>query len=151
MQPVRRILVATDFSPCADAAAALAAQLAEQLGAMVHVMTMVDTSSVMDAPGDPAYRRFRIDALHAEVQQRLQGFAERHFAELEDVRLHVVDGGADPDPGREIVRAGPALECDLILLGTHGKTGLDHLVLGSVAERVVRTSTIPVLTVRSRG
>ena len=50
-------------------------------------------------------------------------------------------------PDREIVRLGKELGADWIVLGTHGRTGLSHLLLGSVAERVVRTSPVPVLTV----
>lgn len=61
----------------------------------------------------------------------------------------MVDGGLEPpNPSVEVIRAGERLGCDLIVLGTHGKTGLEHLVIGSVAEKVVRKSPIPVITVR---
>jgi nucleotide-binding universal stress UspA family protein len=149
MNALQRLLVATDFSPSADAAAALAAQLARRLPATLHVMTMVDTSAVRDAAGDAAFRAFRIGEMLASTRQRLQAFAERHFAGLEPVHLEVVDGGADPDPCADILRAGTQLGCDLIVLGTHGRSGLDHLVFGSVAEKVVRSSAIPTLTVRA--
>jgi nucleotide-binding universal stress UspA family protein len=149
MRPIQRILVATDFSPCADAAAEVAAQLAGQLNANVEVVTAVDISWVTDASGDPAWRRQRIEHIHQQARQRLRSFADRHFAGLEDLHIHVVDGGLDaPNPSVEVIRAGEALRCDLIVLGTHGKTGLEHLVIGSVAEKVVRKSPIPVVTVR---
>ena len=148
MHALQRLLVATDFSPCADAAAALAAQLARQLPAALHVMTMVDTSAVRDAAGGADVGALRIDALLAQARQRLQAFAEGHFAGIEPVHLEVVDGGADPDACADILRAGTRLGCDLIVLGTHGRSGLDHLVFGSVAEKVVRSSPIPTLTVR---
>jgi nucleotide-binding universal stress UspA family protein len=148
MKPIQRILIATDFSPCAHTAADMAERVSRPLSAIVHVMTMVDTSSVLDAPGDPASRRHRIGEMREQARQRLQTFADQHFDEIEDVQLHVVDGGADPDAAAAIARAGQEHACDLIVMGTHGKTGLKHLVLGSVAEKVVRTSTIPVLTVR---
>jgi nucleotide-binding universal stress UspA family protein len=124
--------------------------LACQLNAMVHVMTMVDTSSVLDAPGDAAYRRHQVQEMHDQARRRLQAFADQHFAAVEDLHVHVVDGGVDPDIARAITRTGQDLACDLIVVGTHGKTGLEHLILGSVAEKTVRTSPIPVLTVRHR-
>jgi nucleotide-binding universal stress UspA family protein len=152
MKPIRRILLATDFSVCADAAADVAAQLARQLNAQLELVTVIDTSGVTDASGDPAWHRQRIDHMRQETHQRLQAFADRHFAEIEDVHIHVFDGGLDPpNPSVEVIRVAEMLRCDLIVLGTHGKTGLEHLVLGSVAEKVVRKSSIPVLTVRVRA
>ena len=148
MKPIEQILVATDFSPCAHAAADLAARLAQQVAATVHVMTMVDTSAAADAPGDAAYRRYHIDRLHGQSRERLQAFADEHFGPGAQVQIHVVDGGSDPNASRDIVRVAQELQCGLIVLGTHGKTGIEHLVIGSVAEKVVRTSAIPVLTVR---
>lgn len=151
MDSIRRILVATDFSACAEAAAEVAAQLARQLHAQVEVVTVIDTSGVTDASGDPAWHRHRIDQLHEEARQRLRTFTDRHFAGLAELHIHAFDGGLDPpNASVEVIRVAEALRCDLIVLGTHGKTGLEHLVIGSVAEKVVRTSTIPVLTVRVR-
>lgn len=149
MKPLRRILIATDFSACADAAAQLAARLAEQLNAVVEVITILDTSAITDTGGDPAYHRQRVEEMSRQARERLQAFADRHFSEIEEVHLHVFDGAVDPpNPSVEIIRAGETLGCDLIVLGTRGKTGLEHLVLGSVAEKVLRKSPIPVVTVR---
>lgn len=61
MKPIQRILVATDFSACADAAAEIAAQLARQLRATVEMVTVVDISWVTDASGDPVWHRQQID------------------------------------------------------------------------------------------
>jgi nucleotide-binding universal stress UspA family protein len=145
MKPIRRLLVATDFSPSADAAAGVAAQLAEQLNAMIELLTVIDTSGWTETSGDPASHRQRVEALREEARRRAQAFADRHFARIDDVRVHVRDG---EQAFREIVRAGDALQCDLIVMGTQGTTALAHLLIGSVAEKVVRTSAIPVLTVR---
>ena len=150
MKHVRRILVATDFSACADAAADAAAQLARQLEAAVELVTVVDVSWVTDASGEPAWHRQRIEEIRRHAQQRLQTVAERHLAGIDELHLHVFDGGLDPpNPSVEVVRAAESLGCDLIVVGTHGKTGLEHLVIGSVAEKIVRKSQIPVLTVRA--
>ena len=149
MKPLRRLLIATDFSACADAAAELTARLAEQLNAIVEVITIIDTSAITDAGGDPADHRQRVEEMCRQARERLQTFVDRHFREIEELHLHVFDGGLEPpNPSVEIIRVGETMGCDLIVLGTHGKTGLERLVLGSVAETVVRKSPIPVVTVR---
>ncbi len=149
MKPLRRLLIATDFSACAGAAAELTARLAEQLNAIVEVITIIDTSAITDAGGDPADHRRRVEEMGRQARERLQAFVDQHFREIEELHLHVVDGELEPpNPSVEIIRVGQTLDCDLIVLGTHGKTGLERLVLGSVAETVVRRSPIPVVTVR---
>lgn len=146
MRPIRRLLVATDFSACADAAANLAAQLAEQLKATVELLTVIDTSGWTEGSGDPALLAQRAAELRNQARQRAQAFADGHFGEIEDVRVHVRDG---EQISIEIVHAAEALQCDLIVMGTHGTTGLAHLLIGSVAEQTLRKSTVPVLIVRA--
>lgn len=149
MKSIRRILVATDFSACADAAAELAAQLAGELHVVVELVTVVDISWVTDASGAPGWRRQRIEQIHEQARERLRAIAERYFAGTGEVHLHVFDGGLEPpNPAAQVLGVAEALGCDLIVLGTHGKTGLEHLLIGSVAETIVRTSPIPVVTVR---
>jgi nucleotide-binding universal stress UspA family protein len=145
MKPIERILLATDLSETAAAAAAAAVQLARQLNASVDVLTVVDTSPLGTAYGDAAYRRQRIDEIHAEACKEVEVFARAHCGGAPEVRTHVRDGTTF----LEILQAARDLESQLIVLGTHGRTGLAHLVLGSVAEKVVRYSTIPVLMVRA--
>src|SRR5512143_2671907 len=150
MKPMRRILVATDFSACADAAADVAAPLARQLEVAVELMTVVDTSWVTDASGEPAWHRQRIEEIRRHARQHLQKVAEGHFSGVGEIHLHVFAGGLDPpNPPAEVVRAAESLGCDLIVLGTHGKKGFEHLLIGSVAEKVVRMAHIPVLTVHA--
>ena len=153
MKPIRRILVATDFSACANAAAKVAAPLARQFKAQVHVLTVIDTAWITDASGTAAWRRLSIDEFQHAARKRLRAFADRHFGRLKESHIHVCDGeGLDPPkPSVEVLRVAKRLGCDLIVLGTHGRTAMEHLLLGSVAEKTVRASTIPVLTVRSRS
>ena len=145
MKSIQRILLATDFSASADAAADVAARLAEQLHAMVDVVTVVDRSGWTDVSSDPAFHRQGIGEICEEARKRARTFADRHFAEIEDVRVHVRDG---EHVVKEILHAAENLKSDLIVMGTHGTKGLAHLIIGSVAETVVRTSPIPVVTVR---
>ncbi len=144
MKAVEKILVVTDFSLCAGAAADAAAQLASQLRARVDVVTVVDTSPLLEAYGDVEFRTQRITAIRSEAQDKAVQFVKRHFGDREGVNVHVRDGNTF----LEILQAAQDLGSDLIVMGTHGRTGLAHLVIGSVAEKVVRKSTIPVLTVR---
>ena len=145
MKPIQRILVATDCSPCADAAAGVALRLAQPLNAAIDVVAIVDTSGWTDVSGHPDYRRQRVAEIREQARQRARAFADRHLAEVEELRVHVRDS---EDTADELVRAAGDLHSDLIVMGTHGATGLTHLILGSVAERVVRSSAIPVVTVR---
>lgn len=141
-----RLLAPTDFSPGASAAASVAAHLAREVGASIDVLTVVDTSPLADAYGDPSFRAERIAAIHAKAHQDGAAFADRHFTGIHQVRVHVGDG----DTFLEILRAAKELESDVIVMGTHGRTGLAHLLIGSVAEKVVRKSAIPVMTVRGK-
>jgi nucleotide-binding universal stress UspA family protein len=145
MKRIRRIMVATDFTACAEGAAQVAAQLARQLGAAIDVVTVIDTARCADAFTEPTIDRERIAAMHKEALRRARTFGEQHFAEIKNRRTHVRDGRDVVD---EIVAAAQNLKSDLIVLGTHGATGVDHLLLGSYAEKVARTSPVPVMTVR---
>ena len=141
-----RILVATDFSACAHAAARAAARLARRTAASVDVVTVVDSSGWTERIADPVAARRRAAAVREEAERHADTFRRRHFARLPAVAVHVRDGA---DPVVEILATARRLKSDLIVLGTHGKTGLRRLILGSVAETVVRTSPVPVLTVRA--
>lgn len=139
-----RLLLPTDFSPGATAAAGVAAQLARDVGASIDVVTIVDTSPLADAYGDAAFRAERIAAIHAKAHQDAAAFVARNFDGLRQVQVHVRDGNTF----LEILRAAEELQSNLIVMGTHGRTGLAHLFIGSVAEKIVRKSAVPVMTVR---
>ena len=92
MKAVEKILVVTDFSLCAGAAADAAAQLASQLRARVDVVTVVDTSPLLEAYGDVEFRTQRITAIRSEAQDKAVQFVKRHFGDREGVNVHVRDG-----------------------------------------------------------
>jgi nucleotide-binding universal stress UspA family protein len=144
MRPIQRLLVPTDFSECSEAAAAVAAQLAKRLGAAVELLTVVDTTPLLEAYGYVEFREERIAQIRADAEAKLGAFASKHFAGLGQVRHHVYDGNVF----LKILEAAADIGSDLIVLGTHGRTGLAHLLIGSIAEKVVRKSPVPVLTVR---
>lgn len=142
-----RLLVPTDFSPGASAAAIVAAHLARALGASIDVLTVVDTSPLADAYGDASFRAERIAAIHAKAKEDGATFADRHCTGVRQVRVHVRDG----DTFLEILRAAEEIGSDVIVMGTHGRTGIAHLLIGSVAEKVMRKSPVPVMTVRGNS
>jgi len=135
---LKRILVATDFGPQADAALTYARALARNFGATLHVMHVAENFFLRPTVADP-------HALKAAVARRLE---ERLTAEdRSDLHARAVletsDHAADA-----ITTYAKGAEIDLIVMGTHGHHGLTHLLVGSVAERVVRTAACPVLTVK---
>jgi nucleotide-binding universal stress UspA family protein len=138
MPQIARILVAVDFSPGSQQALDLAGEVARRFAAEVAVLHVDEALSVI--PGSDLAETRRVAAEHA---------LEDATAELrrKDVRARpILRSGLATI---EIVEAAHAEHADLVVLGTHGRTGLAHVLLGSVAERVVRTAPCPVLTVRT--
>ena len=139
---VSRILLPTDFSPPADAALQWGRRLAAAFGAklvLLHVIDLVRPAH-LEPPVisvDPLLPILREEAKRhmEEWQTRLQAGAEAVILEGSPRPL-IVDSAID-------------LQCQMIVMGTHGRSGLAHLLLGSVAEYVVRHSKVPVLTIRS--
>jgi nucleotide-binding universal stress UspA family protein len=146
--PFRVVLVPTDFSPCSDGAVALAADLARLHGARLVLLHVSDVGAVDLA----ATVRPSADGPAVAVGAYVKSTAEAELratalrAGLGDVGLRVEIGR----PAERIVAAAAAVDADVVVMGTHGRTGLAHLLVGSVTERVVRTCSVPVLTVRPR-
>jgi nucleotide-binding universal stress UspA family protein len=134
----KRILVPTDFSSCSQAALAHAQTLAGEFNATLHVMHVLDNVFLRAVVTDPhALETAALRQLHECVT------ADEHRA------LEVVAVLEKSDaPAKEITGYAGTAGIDLIVMGTHGRTGLSHVLLGSVAERVVRTAPCPVLTIR---
>lgn len=142
MPPVEKIVCAVDFSEPSERAAAYAVALARRLGASVHFVHAWDVP-VYALPGGAVILGPEVVAkIENETARNMDALLARHRGEV-PVAGHVVHG----TPAREIVRMAGELGAALVVVGTHGRTGLSHLWFGSVAERVVRTSPVPVLTV----
>ena len=138
MIALKRILVATDFGPAAEAALTYGRALANNFGATLTVMHVAENFFLRATIADP-------HALKAAVARRLE---ERLTAEDRSA-LHaraVLD--TSDQPADAITAYAKQAEIDLIVMGTHGRNGISHLLVGSVAERVVRTASCPVLTVK---
>lgn len=146
----KTILVPHDFSSSANHAAALARDEAKSHGANIMLLHVIDlpyqlqpdTAIVPDAGGSPISVK---DYAVASADAHLKDIAERLGKDGASATWFVRVG----NPVDEITRFIDDNGVDLVVLGTHGRTGLAHLLLGSVAERVLRTSKVPVLTVRA--
>ena len=140
-----KILCATDFSDAGLAAEAQAAALARALGAeLVYVHVTVEAVLYGEGPFGTADLQEVYDAQRRWAQDMLAGRVQA--AEAQGLRARSVHrvGVADD----EVVAAAQAESADMLVMGTHGRAGLDRFLLGSVAERVVRLAPCPVLTVR---
>jgi nucleotide-binding universal stress UspA family protein len=138
------ILVPTDGSAGTEKVIDHAAALAEVHDARLHGLYVVDTASWTGLPMESSFE---------SVRETLRQEGERALRQLEGravdvpVRTELLEGS----PARCIVEFATERSCDVVVMGTHGRAGVDRLLLGSVAERVVRSSPVPVLTIRVSG
>jgi nucleotide-binding universal stress UspA family protein len=141
---LKTILVPTDFSECSDAAVKYGYALSEAFGATLHLLNVVQDPYTMPwaAEGFAAPIGDLLADWEAQAKRRLAESVPAAAASKTVVKTQV----GSPHP--EIVRYAAQHGIDLIVLGTHGRGPLGHMLLGSVAERVVRTAPCPVLTVR---
>jgi len=159
-----RILFPTDGSDGADAALEHARNIAETYDATLHVLTVLDTTSPhigMTAAGPAAGATGMIAAEPSMTDSGMVGDEHSIEAHLREQSEAVVDATADEVdtvdtvtavesgvPHSAILDYADEHDIDFIVMGTHGRTGVGRYLLGSVTEKVVRTSDIPVLTVR---
>ena len=140
---IDHVLIPTDFSDTAAAAAAYGCELAARLGARVTLLNVV-------SPGVVALP----DAVYAPTEEELEMLAHHARSQLLSLayglmraRLHIDVAAVAGVPSEAIAEYARERAIGLIVIGTHGRRGLAHAILGSVAERVVRTAPCPVLTV----
>jgi nucleotide-binding universal stress UspA family protein len=145
MVKIESILTPTDFSETAEWAVSYALDLARQLDASVHLVHVV--LYPIDVGGWPEAYGATFAGLREEMRQDAAIRLATRAKSIKDVKVST--DVRDGSPAREIVEAARGRKCDLIVMGTHGRGGFSHLMLGSVAERVVRTAPCPVLTVGS--
>lgn len=138
-----RILVPTDGSPEVEGAIDHAVDLALAHDAAIETMYVVDTAAMGSMAVEGGW-----DGLQGVLSDEGQEAIER-VREIAEARGIEVDGTVlEGSPARRIVEHAGDVDADVIVMGTHGRGGIDRLLLGSVAERVVRASKVPVLTVR---
>jgi nucleotide-binding universal stress UspA family protein len=142
---ITRILVATDFSPASEAALAWARDLAQQYAArlsLLHVVTDPRATGVLTSevyvPASPETQERLVREARERLEQALPPDERRQFGGMIEARIG--------DVAETILETARDQKVDLIVMGTHGRHGIAHLLLGSVAERVLRDAPCPVLT-----
>ncbi|MDX1610750.1 MAG: universal stress protein [Candidatus Thermoplasmatota archaeon] len=137
-----RILVPTDGSDTSEHALEVALEVAENMGSHVTGLYVMDSSAYAAFPGDLEWESIKA-MLEQESKHALSSLEEQCEALGLGCHVEVREG----HPAQEIIQASDGH--DLVVMGTHGRSGLDHLLMGSVTEKVIRHAPIPVLVVRT--
>ncbi|WP_433629424.1 universal stress protein [Halomicrococcus sp. NG-SE-24] len=132
------ILVPTDGSDCAQAAVGYAEDLATRYEARVHTLSVADSRTLENVPQHDQIKNERVDLV------------ARAHNELSESGIPVEQAVRTDIPHKAILTYTSEQDIDLIVMGTHGRTGVERYLLGSVTEKVVRLSNVPVLTVKAK-
>lgn len=148
MYELRTILFATDFSESSDHAFGHALALAKKFNARLLILHVINEPVDLRGFYVP---HISFDKLEQEIeegaQKMMETFCRTHLRDYDNCETFIVPGM----PYDEVLKKATESGADLIVVGTHGRTGLDHVLFGSTAEKIVRKSPVPVLTVRFRA
>jgi nucleotide-binding universal stress UspA family protein len=140
----RHIIVATDFAESAEQALACAVELARTHGAELVLLHVY-----MDLPAYPEVTTGQVEAIYEEQRQWVADALERRARSARSQGLLARPVVRTGPPAATIAETARDERADLVVVGTHGRSGLDRLIVGSVAERVVRLAPCPVLVVKA--
>jgi nucleotide-binding universal stress UspA family protein len=145
MNEFKTILFATDFSESSDYAFGKALTLARKFNARLLILHVINEPVDLRGFYVP---HISFDKLEEEIeegaQKMMEKFCRTHIRDYDNFESIIVPG----IPYDEVIKKAVAESADLIVMGTHGRTGLDHVLFGSTAEKVVRKSPVPVMTIR---
>ena len=146
MREFQTILVATDFSDCSRAAFDYGLGLARKLEARLLLVHVINEPLDLQGFYVP---HVSFDRLAEEIEEgakkMMDDFCKVKLSDFENYETRLVTGL----PFEEIVKIASTENVDMVVLGTHGRSGLDHILFGSTAEKVVRKSPVPVLSIRT--
>lgn len=146
MSDYQQLLVAVDFSGQSIKALQVARDVGKRLNARLNIVHFVPMRIMdMGMEGGVDF----IEEMHqselAEARIKLDKFIQEHTSAEDVVERHLRSG----EPAAEVNPMAAEIGADIIIIGTHGRTGLKHLLMGSVAENILRTADVPVLCVRT--
>jgi nucleotide-binding universal stress UspA family protein len=144
MKEFKKILYPVDLSESSVKIVPFVQGMAAKHGAHIHLLFVArvfDYFTSMYVP-HPSVSQFEKEVIDG-AEKRLYEFAGEHFKDFEGVKSKVTAG----DPSDEILNYIDTNKIDLVIMGTHGRKGLDKVIFGSVAERVVKSATVPVMVV----
>ena len=144
MKEIRKILFPIDFSDVCPKIVPWVSTMAAQFAAEIHLLFVASSFQYLNAMYvDAAFIKSFEDESLKGARKRIQEFASDHFEASHTCKTKVALG----DPAEEIMNYIKSEEIDLVIIGTHGRKGVDRILFGSVAERVVKTSSVPVLSI----
>jgi nucleotide-binding universal stress UspA family protein len=145
MKDFKTILFATDFSESSDYAFQYAYSLAKKFNARLLLVHVINEPVDLRGFYVP---HISFEKLEEEIeegaQKMMEKFCRTHIRDYDNYETVIVPG----IPYDEVIKKATEVSADLIVLGTHGRTGLDHVLFGSTAEKIVRKSPVPVMTIR---
>jgi universal stress protein A len=142
-----KLVVALDGSSCAENAFELALRLARLEGSKLEICSVADPSPVYGTSGPPAFIQRALEEIYAAAERIVNEALEKAKATEISAEGRVLQG----EPVYEILALAKSVGADAIVIGTHGRSGLRRLFMGSVAEGVMRQSSMPVITVREQA
>jgi len=145
---IEHIMVCTDFSDTAEIALQQARQITVALGAkltLLHVLSPLAEAELADKFGSPDMARDECLEIGKHVHEALKELKSSHFGEVEDLHVEML---SESDATDAILTYAKTHGVDLVVMGSHGRTGLSHLLMGSVAEKVARHAPCSVLIAR---
>ena len=144
MKEFKKILFPVDLSESSPKLVPYVTTMAEKFGAEIHLLFVARVFQYFSGiyVPHPSISKFE-DEIVEGAKKRLKEFTEEYFSDLPGTKAEVVPG----DISEEILKYTGSKGIDLLILGTHGRKGLEKVVFGSVAERVAKTSPVPVLLV----
>ena len=145
MKKITKILTAIDFSDSSDNAFEMALSMAKSFSAQLLVMHVINEPVDLRGFYVPHISFEKIEEeIEAGAQKMMESFCQRNIKDFTNFKSIIVNGL----PHEQITAQASEKGVDMIVIGTNGRTGLDHILFGSTAEKVVRKSKVPVLTVR---
>ena len=144
------LLVATDFSQASELAIDAAGMLARQFGATVYLVHVFDPTPMAPVAtrGDATAQVGAEQDVETRILEGLQRLGDERLEGVKRIEPVVLTGAS---PADEICKYAAKKKIDMIVVSTHGRTGLAHLLIGSVAEKIVRHAPCPVLTLRTKS
>jgi nucleotide-binding universal stress UspA family protein len=145
MLTIKTLLVPVDFEPTSDRALSYGRELAGMFGARLHILHVVDDVFALSAGSEGALSAF--PGLQRSIENSARSQVDERISDEDRQRGAVGAVLTSTSPAHAIVKYAQDAGVDLIVMGTHGRHGAPAALIGSVAERVVRTAACPVLTV----
>lgn len=144
MKEFNRILFPVDFSESSSKIVPYVQTVAQKFGSQIHILfaaRVFDHFTSIYVP-HPSINKFEKELMEG-AEKRLYEFVDENFSEFPQTKTAVLAG----DPSEEIIKYIQEHKIDLVIMGTHGRKGMDKIIFGSVAERVVKTASVPVMVV----